>query len=159
MAELAALGLASNIFQIVHFGSSLFSKTRKIAQTAHGVGEEEIELETIVKDLKYLSLKLKPDLPSAGHAGLSSSDNMLNGLIGPCCEIADELLKIFDDLKAIYSRSILWKNFRQALRHVRKEREIRSLEARLERLQAQISTHLIAALRYNLFQFQDRSPY
>lgn len=157
MAELAALGLASNIFQIVHFGSSLFSKTREIAQAAHGVGEEEIELETVVNDLKSLSLKLKHDLPS--DAVLSPSDNMLNGLIGPCCEIADELLKIFDDLKAAYSRSILWKNVKQALRHVRKEREIRTLEARLERLQAQISTHLIATLRYNPCQFHDRSPY
>lgn len=147
MAELAALGVASSIVQLVHFGASLFSQVREVGRTAHGICEEEIELEAIARDLKTLLLKLKPNTAPARCTQVSSDEHTLNELTRPCRALADELLRIIDDLKVKDLHYRKWKSFKQALKHVRKEKDIRDLEIRLAKLQAQISTHLITTLR------------
>ncbi|KAL2795439.1 hypothetical protein BJX66DRAFT_302074 [Aspergillus keveii] len=143
MAELAALGLASNIVQLVQFGSSLFAKTRQIAHSAHGVGEEEIEIEIIAKDLQALHLKVKQNDARLGN---SPPDATLNELRRACCHIADSLLSIITDLKSQNPQGNKWGSFKQAVRMVRKEKDIRALEKRLAKLQTQIGTHLITML-------------
>ncbi|KAL3454592.1 hypothetical protein BJX65DRAFT_301228 [Aspergillus insuetus] len=135
MAELAALGVASNIVQLVHFSSALFSKAREIAGSAHGVGEEEIELETIGKDLKSLLLGLQRS---------SGKGSTLNELVRACGSVADELIRIIEDLKARNLDGRKWASFKQAVSLVRKEKDIQGLEIRLHKLQTQISTHLLA---------------
>ncbi|KAJ0422231.1 hypothetical protein BJY00DRAFT_311293 [Aspergillus carlsbadensis] len=137
MAELAALGLACNIIQLVDFGSNLFSKAREIAHSAHGVGDEENELEAIARDLKSLLHNLKDD-----PAGDSTFDELRQA----CCGVGNELVSVIEDLKSQNIQGWKWGSFKQAVRLVRKEKEIRALERRLGKLQAQISTHLITTL-------------
>jgi hypothetical protein len=155
MAELAALGLACNIVQLVHFSCSLFSKTREIARSAHGVSNEENEIEIIAKDLEALHSKVNQDV---AQPGTSAPDVTLLDLRGACCKIADDLISIIEDLKARNPQGNKWGSFKQAVRLVRKERDIQALERRLEKLQAQISTHLITTLRLVLYHVQNRIP-
>ncbi|KAL2872593.1 uncharacterized protein BJX67DRAFT_376398 [Aspergillus lucknowensis] len=138
MAELASLGLACSIIQLVDFGSKLFSKARKIANSPHSVGDQENELVTIAKDLKALVHNLEQD---------PARDSTLNELRRACCGVADELIRIIEDLKARHPEpGGRWASFKQAVSLVRKEKEIQDLEMRLQKLQAQISTHLITTL-------------
>jgi hypothetical protein len=52
---LTALGLASNIVQLITFASSLVSKTREISKSANGALVANLELEAIASNLQELS--------------------------------------------------------------------------------------------------------
>jgi hypothetical protein len=65
MDPLTALGLASNIVQLISFSSDLVAKGREIYQSTDGTLVENLELETITKSLRELSdgVILRPDGP------------------------------------------------------------------------------------------------
>ena len=58
MEALAALGLASNIIQIVDFGARLLSKSREIHHSADGSLDENNILEDVTSNLAELSFEL-----------------------------------------------------------------------------------------------------
>lgn len=152
MAELAALGLASNIVQFVDFGIKLFSEARDIYESAQDGREEDLELETVTVDLKGFARSLhtrgKPSPGNSRPKKLSADELALQKLAISCEKLANELLKLLDDLKVKGQQNRKWKSFKAALRHVRKEDKINKLEERLEKFQRQITTHLVGILRF-----------
>jgi hypothetical protein len=156
MAELAALGLASNIVQFVDFGIKLFSEARDLCESAQESRTEDLELESVTLDLKKFAQSLHPTAqPGPAPKSLSADDIALQKLAISCEKLASELLKLLDDLKVKGQHNRRWKSFRQALRHVRKEEKINKLEERLERFQKQITTHLVGILRF-VFRYKFR---
>ncbi|KAH0536562.1 hypothetical protein FGG08_006570 [Glutinoglossum americanum] len=148
MAELAALGLAGNIVQFVDFGIKLFSEGWELYKSTQGICIEGHELEIVTVDLKRLTGDLRSTTLLSLHAKSPSTDDIrLRELAGSCGELADELLKLLDDLKVkgLYHRK--WKSFKQALNHARKQKKIKNLEERLKKFQEQIGIRLIAILR------------
>ena len=51
MGALAAVGLAGNIVQFIHFGCSLIFEGRQIYVSTSGLTEENTDLHTIAEDL------------------------------------------------------------------------------------------------------------
>ena len=56
---LAAVGLASNIISFIDFGTKLFSRSRKIYNSADGAIDEHASLSIISSDLQKLSASLE----------------------------------------------------------------------------------------------------
>lgn len=155
---LTTVSLASSFVQFVTFTGDLISKSREIYKLADGSLVETLELETITASLAELSQKLfSPVLVdfiggmSTNDKRLTDIDNQLEELCMGCKDVASQLIHTIHGLKAP-GRNAKWNSFRQALRSVRKEDQIKVLEARLERYRRQIDTTLLMSLRVNISQ-------
>jgi effector-binding domain-containing protein len=142
---LTALGLASNVVQLITFTGDLVAKGRDIYQSTDGGLVENLELEAITKSLQDLSLEvaLPPGIP------LTKVERELQQLCDGCRKAADELLDVIQKLKAQGPHK-RWVSFRQALNSVWKAEEIQALSIRLERYRRQIDTTLLLSLRETL---------
>ncbi|CZR56317.1 uncharacterized protein PAC_06205 [Phialocephala subalpina] len=146
---LTALGLASNIIQLVQFTSDLVSKSREYYDSADGALVEQLELEAITKNLQKLSKDLVvPDLTSGGSK-VTKTEQQLSELCKGCRDVSKELLIIIQGLKSEGSHS-RWSSFRQALKSVWNEDKIKALEERLDRYRRQIDTTLLISLRESI---------
>ncbi|KAH8592623.1 hypothetical protein B0O99DRAFT_629379 [Bisporella sp. PMI_857] len=141
---LTALGLASNIVQIITFTSDLISKGREIYKSADGTLVENLELETITTSLQGLSKELV--LPIYERRKLTKTENQLQELCDGCKAVSGQLLDVIRGVKA-KGPHMRWNSFRQALNSVYKEDEIQALETRLDRYRRQIDTTLLISLR------------
>lgn len=90
---LTAIGLVGNIVQFVDFSSNIISKSRQLYQSADGALTENIDTETVTKDLIELNTKLQAGgSPTAGTSPLEI-------LSRSCSDVADELLTALGKLK------------------------------------------------------------
>jgi hypothetical protein len=139
---MTALGLASNVVQLVSFTSDIISKSREIYKSQDGKLVEHMELEAITNSLKGLSSDLL--FPSEGE-DLSRRDENLQDLCEGCREISRQLLGVIQEFQA-QGGNKKWKSFRGALNSIWKEDEIEKLSRRLDRYRAQIDTTLLVSL-------------
>jgi hypothetical protein len=144
---LTALGLASNIVQLIQFTSDLVAKGRDIYQSPDGALVENLELEAITKSLQELSLELA--LPGGALLHLTKVERQLQQLCGGCRKVTDDLLVVIQKLKTQSPRK-KWNSFRQALSSLWGEDEIQALSIRLERYRRQIDTTWLLSLRETL---------
>lgn len=150
MAEaLAALGIASNIVQLISFTSDLISKGHEIYTSADGELVEYLELETITNHIQTLNSQIawKPKLDKKGKKRtLTKTESRLKELCEGCNDVARHLLTALKDLKA-EGKNKRWKSFRQALNSVWNQEKIQNLTERLERYRRTIDTVLLQLLR------------
>jgi hypothetical protein len=149
MAELAALGLASNIIQLITFASDLISKTHEIHKSTQGSLVRHLELEAVSENLRNLAesiLELRPRSISQKQP-IAKAEEQLQRLCKSCDGVARDLLVALEKLK-IKQEHGKWKSFRQALTCIWSENEIDLLAARLEGHRREIDTMLLRLLRY-----------
>lgn len=149
MAELAVLGIASNIIQLISFMSDLVSKGHEIYKSADSELVEHLELEAITNNLQTLNgrLILEPKIDSKGNKQpLSKTERQLKELCDGCNAVSRDLLTALLDLKA-EGKNKRWNSFRQALSSVWNQEKIQNLSQRLERYRGAIDTILLQLLR------------
>jgi hypothetical protein len=144
MDPLTALGLASNIIQIISFTSNLISKGREIYKSADGTLITNLELEAITRNLQDLSGHLS--FPRKRRKDLSDADKELQELCKGCTRVSAQLIEVIQGL-AVRGDHRKFNSFRQALNSVWKEDTIEELSKRLERYRSQIDTMLLVSLR------------
>ncbi|KAF8847365.1 hypothetical protein BDZ45DRAFT_637097, partial [Acephala macrosclerotiorum] len=145
MDPLTALGLASNVIQLISFTSDLVSKSRKIYKSADRGLVENLELETIARSLRDLRNDLS--LPSADeNTPLSKTDHQILEICESCAEVSRELFDVIQGLK-VQGDHKRWSSFREALNSVWKEEAIEKLAKRLERYRSQLDTTLLMSIR------------
>ncbi len=144
MDPLTALGLASNVIQLISFTNDLISKSRQIYRSANGELVEHLELETIAKSLQDLSSDIPTEL--RGMKSLTRTEKQLRDICTGCKQVSKELIDVIDGLKATGEHK-KWNSFRQALNSVWKEDTINALSKRLERYRSQLDTALLVSLR------------
>lgn len=76
----------------------------------------------------------------------TKDDPGLEKLAVGCKKLAVDLLRVLERLKLKYGKSG-WGSFKQALKAVLKENDIRELETRMERFQRQLGQRLLHTLR------------
>ena len=146
MDPFTALGASAAIVQFVEFGGNLLSDSYEIYKSASGASADNTALEDMAKHLSILSDKL--DISSrTSLPGLSKEEQALAQLAGKCRAIANELLSILQQLKTSGTSHRKWKSFRQALKTVRKQGDIDSLQKRLDKYGNQLNLHLAAIIR------------
>jgi hypothetical protein len=143
MEGLAALSLASNIVQFVHFGAALFSETSKLYHSAAGTSVGHAELGLIAENAKKLSVGLEASL--AGRCSPEAESN-LRSLSGRSKKLADELLIVLEDLR-VNAEHRRWESFKQAVKSVRKEKKIDDFKRRLSSLQDGLVLCLLVLVR------------
>lgn len=144
MDPLTALGLASNIIQLISFTSDLVSKGREIYKSADGSLVAHLELETIAKSLQDLSTDLPTRLKRKNS--LTKTEKQLRDLCEGCNEVSIELIEAIHRLKAAGNHK-KWNSFRQALNSVWNDDKIDILSKRLENYRSQLDTTLLVSLR------------
>lgn len=147
MAELAAVSLASNIVGFIDFGLKLFREGKELYDSAEGASAKQLELDTVTSDLKTLMEELQP----TSH--VTKDDAAIAKLALHCKNLANELLVVLARLKVKDGKNRKWGSFKQALKGVLKENDIRGLEIRIERYQKQLGQRLLYTLRYELHLF------
>jgi len=169
MDPFSALSLASNVVQFVDFGSKLVSRILEIHHSADGALAANVDLETIITDLRNISESLGPpggpNTPENGTSlvqltdscdapgGLNALKNKtsLEQLADSCNALANELLSVLEGLK-VEGRRKKWGSVRKALKSAWKEGEVKALSARLDMFRSQLTNRLVALLRYSPLQ-------
>lgn len=143
MESLAALGLAANIVQFVHFGATLLSETSELYHSATGASIGNAELESITKNVQKLSEGLEA---SPHDLGSSEQENTLRNLSNQCKRVSAELLAVLEELR-VMGQHRRWQSFKQAVKGIRSKKKIDELDQRVHKLQNGIITCLLVMMK------------
>jgi hypothetical protein len=135
---ITALGLASNVVQVVDFAAKLIGESQKIYKSVSSASEDHIILDTVACDIHRLCDSIT--VPE----GCSDT---LKQLTDDTKRISQELLGVLEKL-TVKGQKTRWKSFVVAVRGVLGQEEIDSLARRLSRLQGQLNTHIQALIRF-----------
>jgi hypothetical protein len=140
MEALAAVGLAGNIVQFIHFGCSLIFEGRQIYISTSGLTEENTDLHTIAGNLNKFITTFR----------VRNGDANLASLAVRCQEVAQKLSDAVSSLAERHEldpRYARYKAIRQALKSMWGKGEIKDLQQRLESLRDQLTLHLVSRTR------------
>ena len=144
MDPVTAVGLVSNVTQLVELSWKIVSKGREIHE--HGALPEHRDAETVTADLRAVNDQLLSCLlhPSRGNE-LNPDDEALRRLCESSNAIAGKLVGRLQKLQA--NKPGTWKSIRHALKSVWVKSELDETAARLQGYRAQLNTRLIVAVR------------
>lgn len=149
MESIAALGLASNIIQIVDFSSRVISRIEEVYHSPDGQTVEYAALSIAAKRLDELSTSLLISGQSKGYAILSTANKQLIQLKKECTKVVEE---VEDELKQAKlkasSGNRKWQSIRQGLKSVRNDKHMSALNLRLSAIREQIDTAVLISIRY-----------
>ncbi|EEU41425.1 uncharacterized protein NECHADRAFT_83494 [Fusarium vanettenii 77-13-4] len=140
-AELAAIGLASNILQFTEVGIKLFLAAREKYQSVSGRGEEDEDIVTDMGRLRTLANTIRED--SKPH--VKETDAEIYRIALSCSREASSLIETLDRLGVGNGKHHGWESFRKALKQLSKSSESEKKENRLRKLQGDITLHLVTA--------------
>ena len=151
MDPLSALGLASNIVQLVQFVGAVISDSHEVYSSADGALQRNSVLEEVAQNPAEMNSELMRSQRSMSSwfMSLSPAERQLKNLCEECDVVSRELLVKLDTLKVrSRSRYKRWDSFRQAMKSMWNEGELRALEKRLEGIRTRLDTNLLICLRY-----------
>ena len=145
MDPFSALGLASNVVQLVDIGTRIVSAGCEL-YSPDGISING-ELETTMNDLVKICSSLEQPQNQINGQVASRSERELIPLSLTCKNVGEELLTVLHKLK-VQSPHKKWQSFRQALKAVWKEKEIHQYKERIANIRSEIALRLISILRY-----------
>ena len=137
---LTAIGLVGNIVQFVDFSSRIVSKTRQLYQSADGALTENVDTETVTKDLIELNTKLQ------ARGSHTSGISPLEKLSTACNNVGNELITALGKVK-VDGKKGRWKSTRKALRSVWSQEKIEGIEKRLAGFRDEMNLRIVVDLR------------
>lgn len=146
---LSALSLAAAIVQFVDYTTKIVLGAAEIHASATGSLTKNVELSSITIDLSDISGKLVIDDRNQSNT-YSKDERALSSLATQCRDVANKLLTTLEDL-SVRGPHKKWKSVRQALLSVWRESEIRDIRKRLDTFRNQLTTRLVATLKYGTF--------
>lgn len=146
---LSALSLAAAIVQFVDYTTKIVLGAAEIHASATGSLDKNVELSSITIDLSDISDKLVIDDRNQSNT-YSNDERALSSLAMQCRDVANKLLTTLEDL-SVKGPHKKWKSVRQALLSVWREIEIRDIRKRLDTFRNQLTTRLVATLKYGPF--------
>lgn len=143
MDPLTAIGFAGNIVAFVDFTAKLLNAAHTLYVSTAGTTAENLELELLGDHLQLLAAKASSTSQLVSFSkGLSQEDAALFDLAAQCDDLANQLMSLLNGLK-VQGRHKKWKSFYQALRSARHASEIEAIQKRLDRIGAQMTSHLL----------------
>jgi hypothetical protein len=146
MDPLTAIGLAGAVVQFVSFSHELVSLGKEIYGSASGLRTKSVELESVIKDLSENHASLRHNVSPVLQDRTPQETNLVS-LVEECEPIYKELQRVLAGLQA-QGNHRKWSAFCKALKSIWKEDQINDMERRLQRLQQQIDSHVIADIRF-----------
>lgn len=149
MAELAAVGVASSVLQIVDFGARVVKTAHKLALASNDALREDIELGRLMREqdniTEVLRTSLKPRLT------LSTNEEVVVRLSNDCKRQITELLELLDQLKVATGAQGIGRAIgiaKVAVKATRKREEIANRRTELQLMNGQLATALLLLSRY-----------
>lgn len=148
---LTALGLASNILQLIDFGGQVLSKGRELHRSASGHLVEHQELDVAIQRLKLLRLNVDDSVRplasrKAQHFILTPAEIGLQAISEECQNIAEEFELALQGFVGRPNQG-QWKSFRQAFKAVWNKDGLERMKQRLSYQREQLMLHLLVVLR------------
>ena len=137
MEPLSALGLASNLVQLVDFTCKLFGGAVAIYKSSSGSGKENAVLHVIAADLSNLAINIA-DSPQHSYE--------LRRLTAEGRGISQELLQALQKLR-LQGQKSKWKSFIVALKEAWNHDKVNEIANRLSILQSQLNLHIQVIIR------------
>jgi hypothetical protein len=134
--------LAGNILTFIDISYKVISGANKVLSTPTGMTSENERLKVLVEDLNIVT----QDLVTNIHAQ-TESETQLCALAANCHALSGELYQILQRLKA-GDKNSKWQGLTVKWLSMRKEKEIDSIERRLNGYQSQILIRLQVIFRY-----------
>jgi hypothetical protein len=136
MDPVSAVGLAASIFAFIDFSWKLVKGSYEIYQSESGASPGLVQIDTILDDLADVTKTLQADV----DAGNPHRD-FLRKLAGECTAVSAELSDAMKDLKRKEGNKI-WRSLEAKWNSMRKEKEVASIEQRLNSLRMQLLLRL-----------------
>ena len=147
MDPLSALGLASNIIQLVQFAGKLISESQEAYESIDGASRRNADVEGIANDLLSLHAQLLRDASSqTAGAKPSAAQAQLQSLAKESTQVAEKLIVVLQGLKGS-GRNRKWRSVRHAIASSWKQSDITALQTRLSDIRQQLDTVLLICLR------------
>lgn len=141
MDPITAVGFAASILTFVQFSWSVVSGTYEVRNSAGGITEDKVHINTVIVDLEAVTNNLK-----CRSLGNSEHEKALRQLASKCSDLSKKLLKILDNLR-VKGKVTTLKSLKVKLESLRKEKDIMAIEKRLSEYQSQILLRLNLMLR------------
>jgi hypothetical protein len=141
MDPITAVGFAASILQFIDFSWGVITGTYEVYKSATGTTLENAHINTVVNDLERVTDGLISDFEVK-----TKNEKELCKLADKCHDLSQDLSKILKKLQVLEKNS-KWRSLRVKIASMRKEKEIASIEDRLDRYRSQILVRLNFMLR------------
>jgi hypothetical protein len=152
MEPLAAIGLASNILQMVDFTKKLISQTREIHTSTTGALDIHEGLQASSRNLSELTSSIQGKssilkfVPSKNFHK-STPERRLWILCQETEDITNDIQNAIERISG--DTTTIWKSTRQAFRSIRSEKEMEALKERLDRIYQEVNSAILFSIRYS----------
>ena len=148
MDPLTAIGLVSNIVQLVQFGIATAETCKDIYQSASGLSAKDEALDAAAKNLTALGIDVRDTLRHGVHTGpLSKADQELEDLARDCVVNGDKLVQILHQAKPDGPSNRLRGAFKKTLKSVWDQRKVDTITKDLSRCQSILDSKIIVKLK------------
>lgn len=144
MDPLTAIGLAGNILTFIDFSYKVISGVNKVLSTSNGMTPENERLSALVEDLNVVTRDLVTDISAR-----TENEKQLCAVAANCHALSGELYQILRRLK-VGNKNSKWEGLVVKWHSMRKEKDIDSIERRLNGYQSQILIRLQVMFRFVL---------
>ncbi|KAJ6190240.1 hypothetical protein N7519_000261 [Penicillium mononematosum] len=141
MDPLTAISLAGNILTFIDFSYKIISGVNNVLSTPNGMTPDNERLSVLVEGLNAVTQNLVTDIPAR-----TENEKQLCALATNCHSLSGELYQILGRLK-VGDKKSKWEGLRVKWHNMRKEKEIDSIERRLNGYQSQILIRLQVMFR------------
>jgi hypothetical protein len=145
MESLAALGLASNLIQILDFSSRLISRGYELYKSADGQIAEYVMLEQAATNLEDLYRGFHGTLSSDVRT-LSIADRQLADLQAQARTVVDKLRLALKKVQ-VTEKNRKWQSIYQAVRTVYTDNEISRIAIELNHIRKQVDSAILVSLQ------------
>ena len=149
MDPVTAVGLASNVMQLIDFTVGVISEASKLSKT--GVLDNHVVLRDVTRDLQELNEKVLQSLEEEqprDQIGGSESDGNLRDLCFKSSSAASELLQLLQKYEPMSGPR--YQALGQVIRLKWKKKDLDALSIKVERYRTAMSTHILVDLRSRL---------
>jgi hypothetical protein len=141
MDPVTAVGFAASILQFIEFSWGVIAGSYEVYKSTTGTTPENAHISTIIDDLEKVTDGLPSDV-----SGKTKHEKELCKLADKCHDLSQDLSKILKRLQTTEKNS-KWQSLKVKVASMRKEKEISSIENRLDKYRSQILIRLNFMLR------------
>ncbi|KAI0381455.1 hypothetical protein F5Y04DRAFT_82180 [Hypomontagnella monticulosa] len=148
MEALAAVGLASNIFQLIDCGYKVVKMARELQASGREAIESNANASFVAQEMLELSQRVMKDLP---RSGLSDDERALCELAEKCSQLSTKLLLLLRQLE-VKSKGRRFEILITVFRNMRRRSERDQLQASLDNYRNQLNIQINNMSRSDLAQ-------
>jgi hypothetical protein len=141
MDPVTAVGFAASILTFVDFSWTLIKGSCEVYESATGTTADHTRIDTVLNDLNTITKSLQSDVN-----GNSPHLTDLKKIAVECAEVSQELSTILKELKRKEGNKV-WRSLEAKWKTMRKEKEVASIEQRLNTYRLQLLMRLNLMLR------------